>query len=64
MVRRAFTVMLVGQGIFATGMGFALLFARGRPEANAHPDVRGGGDAGFGGTIDYELEVGEYAPAG
>ena len=47
----------LGVMYLAGAVGFVLLFfGRGRPEANAHPDVRGGGDLGFGGSDFYAEE--------
>lgn len=38
----------------AAGVAFVLLNPNaGRPFANGHPDVRGGGDRGFGGSDFY-----------
>jgi hypothetical protein len=49
MIDRGLRVLGVMQLVgFAAFLGLCL--TKGRPEANAHPDVRGGGDWGFGGT--------------
>jgi hypothetical protein len=45
------TLRMLGVAQLLGGLALVVLCAgKGRPDTNAHPDVRGGGDWGFGGT--------------
>ena len=49
-MRRARNALLWAQAGSTVALIAYAVFGRGRPEANGHPDIRGGGDWGFGGT--------------